>query len=331
MSTLLEASRCNIGWQGNYVVCDTESTGFAPNDIHGKLLQVAAIKVDLYHSKEQEGFDTFINPELPYLKPRKSHPDELRRGKIPKKIVELTGITDEMVQNAPPSRDALKDFCDFIGEEAVMVYHNAPHDVMFLHYFGSKVKLDFRSMPVVDTCVLAKHLWPNEPKGGYKLENLAKKLGIEDKNHHNAYNDVEVTLELLKVEIKQLVKRKEVSKVVDFDKLVPYKVSDGSANLRLGKMSCWTGADNSKKRIYITVSKTNGYDTEFANVYFDFIKGEWGQKKSEGDMRIYDFTPIQDASMALLGLFDWNWGMVKTACDSGAFQSFVAKKGGIAA
>ncbi len=321
MSTLLNSSIHNLGWQKNFVICDTESTGFAPNDIHGKLLQVAAIKVDLYHDTTQEQFDTFINPELPYLKPRKAHPDELRRGKIPKKIVELTGITDDMVKDAPPAREALKDFSDFIGEDTVMVYHNAPHDVMFLHYFGSKVRLDFRSMPVIDTCVLAKYLWPNEPKkGGYKLENLAKKLGIEDKNHHNAYNDVEVTLELLKIEIKELIKREGVRKLYSYEQLVPYKATDGSMDLRIGKMNCWTGSDKSKKRIYITVSKTVGDSTEFANVYFDFIKGEWGQKKNEGDMPIYDFTPIQDAAMTLLGLFDWNWGMVKTACDSSAFQ-----------
>ena len=320
MSTMFHSSRFNLGWQKNFVICDTESTGFAPNDIHGKLLQIAAIKVDLYHPGEEESFDTFINPELPYLKPRKAHPEELRRGKIPKKIVELTGITDEMVKDAPPSREALRDFMDFIGNESVMVYHNAPHDVMFLYYFGSKVRLDFRSMPVVDTCVLAKYLWPNEPKGGYKLESLAKKFDIEDKNHHNAYNDVEVTLELLKLEVKELAKRGELYKAEDFDILIPYKIADDSANLRIGKMSCWTGADNSKKRIYITVYKAGKYAPEFANVYFDFIKGEWGQKKNEGDMRIYDFTPIQVAVMELLGLFDWNWGMVKTACDRGVIH-----------
>lgn len=318
MSTLFDMSIQNLGWQKRFVICDTESTGFAPNDIHGKLLQVAAIGVDLYHSLEEDKFDTFVNPELPYMKPRKAHPDELRRTKIPKKIVELTGITDEMVQDAPNASEALKEFKEFIGEDSVMVYHNAPHDVMFLHYFGSKVGLDFRSMPVIDTCVIAKELWPNEPKkGGYKLENLAKKLGIEDNNHHNAYNDVEVTLALLRVEIKELLKRNCLKKVFAKEQLVPYKESDGSLDLRLGKMNCWVGKDGSKKRIYITVSKEKDGKKEFANVYYDFIKNEWGQKKGEGDMVIYDFMPIQEASMASLGLFDWNWGMVQTACSSG--------------
>lgn len=312
----------NCGWQKNFVICDTESTGFAPHDLYGKLLQIAALRTDLYHPDgEPEKFDTFVNPELPFLKPRKAHPDELRRSKIPARIVELTGITDDMVKDAPPARIATADFMKFIGDDSVMVYHNAPHDVMFLHFFGSKTGLNFRTQPVIDTCALAKYLWPDEPKkGGYRLETLAKKFGIEDRNHHNAFNDVEVTLALLRIEIRELVKRHLVTKVFDYSQLVTYKSADDSERIEIaGSPHVWTGADRTKKRIYVNVSRQKDeVHREYATVYYDFIRNEWGQKKKDGDMPVNDYMPVQEKLMNALGLVDWNWGMVQTACQGGA-------------
>lgn len=317
MASLLKDSLDNVGYQGTFVICDTESTGFAPNDMYSKLLQVSAVKVDLYHDASHfETFDELVNPELPFLPPRKSHPDEKRRAKIPKKYVELTGITDEMVQGKGGWKDVLPKFRGFIGTEAVMVYHNAPHDVEFLHYFGSKIGLDFRSMPVVDTCALAKYLWPDEPKkGGYKLESLAKKLGIEDPNHHNGLNDVMVTMELLKKEIHELAVRKELRKVTWQQMSAMH--DDTLSDVMIQDVHLWQTPDRAHQRLYVELSHQTGPQAvEYANVYYEFANGTWGQKVRPGDLKVRNFKPIQSEVTRIFGLHTWDWPTVSSAVNN---------------
>lgn len=306
--TLLDVSLHNCGWKGRKIVCDTESTGFAPNDLYGKLLQISAISMP-----DGTTYDTYVDPELPFLKPRKAHPEERRRGKIPKKIRDLTGITDEMVKGAPGSVEASSRFREYIGDRSVVIYHNAPHDVMFLHWFASKVGWDFMSVPVIDTCVLAKYLWPDLPKkGGYKLSSLAEHLGISDEAHHTAINDAKVTAELFKIEMKQLETRGEISKIENFRDLYPYK--DTLQAIRIDRVDTWTGRDGIQKRIYVRVSMGDAdRGREHANVYYDFCKKEWGQKKSAGDFTVYNYGPVQQQITSMLALQDWNWGAVVTA------------------
>lgn len=307
-SKTLEESLWNIGYQGTFVICDTESTGFAPNDTYSKLLQISAVKTNLYDKDNQkvEQFDELVNPELPYLKPRKSHPDEKRRPPVPKKIRELTGITTEMVADKPGWRVVLPQFYEFIGKQSVMVYHNAQHDVDFMHYFGSKIGLDFRSMPVVDTLAIARYLWPDEPKGGYKLETLAKKFGIDDPNHHNSLNDVLVTLGLFKVEIKELAKRNALRKR-SWDEVIG--MHDDRITMNVTQIRSWTTPDHSKRRIYVTVCHPagDGIHGEYAHVFYDYGDKLWGQKENNADFKVRNFEPIQKDVMRLLNLKTMDW------------------------
>lgn len=302
----------NVGYQGAFVVCDTESTGFYPNDTYSKLLQISAVKTKLYEKGSSlEQFDELVNPELPFLKPRKSHPDEKRRGSVPKKITELTGITNDMVTDKPGWRTVLPDFYNFIGDKAVMVYHNATHDVDFMHYFGSKIGLDFRSMPVIDTMVLAKYLWPDEPKrGGYKLETLAKKFEIDDPQHHNSLNDAMVTLELLKIEIKELARRGELKKC-DWDHVVD--MHDDRIDLKVTGIKTWMTPDRTKKRIYVNLMHQEGSQYEYAHVYYDFGDKLWGQKQNKTDIKVRNFAPVQKDVMRILNVSQMNWTSVYEA------------------
>ena len=237
-----------------FVVCDTESTNFTPNDIYGKLIEIAAIKV----KKDQiiDTFKTYINPKI----------------KIPKKITELTNIDDEKVKDAPSYEEALKDFYQFIeSDNCVLIFHNAPHDLHFLNYFGNKQGLTFGNK-TIDTLKLAKIAYPDFKS--YKLENLCKELDIEDTNHHEALNDVKVTYELFKKIIdlkildnidKPIIKNKTKQSKIKFDcdvKKCNYWEKD------LGKTKL--------KRVYIMIRTNHDY----ANIFFDLNKEEWGIKDS---------------------------------------------------
>ena len=153
----------------DYVVFDIETTGFsAKND---KIIEIGAVKIS--NGKITDRFSTLINPKMP----------------IPLKIEELTKINDSMVLSAPVVEEVLPKFYDFI-EGAVLVAHNASFDVGFMR---EKFKLISKTINpcVIDTVEFARLLLPNLSR--FKLDTVAKNLGISLENHHRAVDDAEAT------------------------------------------------------------------------------------------------------------------------------------------
>ncbi|MDR1891440.1 MAG: PHP domain-containing protein, partial [Oscillospiraceae bacterium] len=95
----------DLPFTGRFVVFDVETTGLNAHDC--RLTEIGAVAVE--NGEVVGEFSSLINPQTP----------------IPAKIVQLTGITDAMVAEAPLELPVLKDFLDFCGE-AVLVAHNAP-------------------------------------------------------------------------------------------------------------------------------------------------------------------------------------------------------------
>ena len=109
-------------------------------------------------------------------------------------IINLTGITDDLLQNAPEVEDVLKRFHTWSGD-AILVAHNASFDMGFLNEGYKKIGIDKAENPVIDTLELARFLYP-EMKN-HRLNTLAKKLDIELTQHHRAIYDAEATGYLL--------------------------------------------------------------------------------------------------------------------------------------
>ncbi|MDZ5034413.1 exonuclease domain-containing protein, partial [Clostridium perfringens] len=148
-----------------YVVFDIETTGFsAKND---KIIEIGAVKI-----KGREVIDTFS--EFIYPKCR-----------IPYKITELTGITDEMVKDADSIEVVLPKFMEFI-KDSVVVAHNSAFDTGFIKKNCTDLGLEFNST-IVDTVPLARFLYPELKR--VKLNLVAKHLGVSLENHHRAVDD----------------------------------------------------------------------------------------------------------------------------------------------
>lgn len=343
---LKEKSIINAGWTGDFVVCDTESTGFSANDFYGKLIQVSAVKARLIdsdgsilelpeyddgpdNSYTENEFNSFVDPEM-WMKPCKKHP-EPRKAKLPKKIVELTGIQSAQVWSAPPAKEVLADFQKFIGSETVMVYHNAPHDVALMHHFGIKRSLSFHKYPTIDTCPLAKYLWPEfgeeyeeqnkdvpaeeRPPGPYKLETLAGKFGILDEHHHNGFNDCVVTIKLFRLELLELAKRGELNLVFDYSTLPVYAIDDDS-DVDIQEPNTWVSGDGNIRRLYVTLVRTSKKGSDYSHVYYDFGRDEWSQNpnpKFKTDFKVGEFDSVHRRLMNILGLEDWTFENVKFA------------------
>lgn len=149
-----------------YVVFDLETTGFNP--WKEDLLEIGAVKIQ--NGEITEEFKSFLKPG----------------GSIPAEIQKLTGITPEMVRDAPEPADVLRSFLDFCGG-SVLVAHNARFDVDFLkakcqQFFNQKLNLVY-----LDTLTLSRSVWPDFKS--YRLNAIARELSIELANHHRAVDD----------------------------------------------------------------------------------------------------------------------------------------------
>ena len=148
------------------VVCfDLETTGLSFED--DRITEIGAVL--LRDGKIVEKYNSFVNPRKP----------------IPRKIVELTSITDEMVADAPGQEEALNAFLDWVGERP-MAAHNASFDMGMLKKGCERIDRPFRN-PSLDTMVLAQRLLPDLSR--HKLDIVTKRLGLQDFHHHRACDD----------------------------------------------------------------------------------------------------------------------------------------------
>lgn len=159
---------------GHYTVVDTETTGLDPQA--DRLIEIAAIRVRA--GKEVARFETLVKPGC----------------KLSKAIVDLTGITDGELTNAPEPQDALQQFIDFLKDD-IIVAHNANFDVNFLYDSMQRCGMKPLENNFVDTMRLAKCIRPD--LSNYKLATLAKTYRIAQPKAHRALADCETTMAVL--------------------------------------------------------------------------------------------------------------------------------------
>ena len=157
---------------GTYTVVDIETTG--TEIAYDKITEIGAVKI--VNGVIKEYFQTLINPEVT----------------IPKKIIELTGIDDELVKDSPHIDSVYPDFFKFLGD-SVFVAHNAEFDFRFLKNAGKDLGYVLKN-DVLDTLALSRKVLPNLKH--HKLNNVCEYYGIVFR-HHRALSDAFATAELL--------------------------------------------------------------------------------------------------------------------------------------
>ncbi len=154
---------------GTFVVFDLETTGLEANK--DEIIEIGACKIE--NGRITEIFSTFVNPNK----------------KLHNEIVQLTGITDAMLKDAPTINYVLPDFYKFCYG-STLVAHNISFDIGFIYSAAKKLSYNFDN-PLMDTLEMAHKKLPGLKN--YKLGTIVDKLNIILNNAHRAVNDATAT------------------------------------------------------------------------------------------------------------------------------------------
>ena len=155
----------DFSFDGEYVAFDLETTGLS--SLHDTIIEIGA--AIMKGNEVLSTFQTFVDPHRP-LQP---------------KIVDLTGINDQMLAGQPDISEAMPKFLEYVGSRPLCA-HNADFDIGFVTAACERLGLPFHPT-YVDTLILAQNLMPE--LGKYKLNIVADALSLPDFNHHRASDD----------------------------------------------------------------------------------------------------------------------------------------------
>ncbi|OUQ44197.1 PolC-type DNA polymerase III [Gemmiger sp. An120] len=151
---------------GSFVVFDVETTGLNP--AQEQLTEIGAVLVE--NGQVTGQFGTFVNPGKP----------------IPPRVVELTGITDSMVADAPTPVESIKQFAEFAGDRILVAHNGHRFDMLYMRKTAQEAGFELENA-YIDTLPMAQALYPG--LHNYKLDTVNKYLEIEPFNHHRAVDD----------------------------------------------------------------------------------------------------------------------------------------------
>lgn len=155
----------DIGFGDEYVAFDLETTGLS--SANDRIIEIGAVVMK--NGEELDRFQTFVDPQRP----------------LEKKIVELTGITDEMLKGAPKIEEVLPEFLKFVNGR-VLVAHNSDFDTGFIRAECARQGLPY-TYTAADTLILSQNMLPQLNK--FKLDIVSNALSLPDFNHHRAADD----------------------------------------------------------------------------------------------------------------------------------------------
>lgn len=157
----------------SFVIVDLETTGLSPKN--GEIIEIGAIKV--VDNEVVDTMDIFVKPSRP----------------ITWFTTNLTGITNEMVDEGLSTKEALKVFNEFCGDMRLMA-HNAKFDMSFLDaYMKKELGIGVRD-DAMDTLLLSRAIVKDVPN--HKLGTLAARFDIDYSGAHRSLRDCEITLDV---------------------------------------------------------------------------------------------------------------------------------------
>lgn len=216
-----------------FFVFDTETTGLSP--VESDIIQFSAVKCELVDGTYQitNEFNTYINPGYP----------------IPTEITGLTGITDEMVKDAPDAKTAAKRIYAFLGKMPILAgYNSISFDTRFMQQLYRKnLGIEFESLFHLDVLKMARDKFEKP----HKLIDMAERAGVSEKYaFHSSLDDAKATFDVLNFILPEYEKPEAKGMEVTITDIRQWKKSD------------------TLNRLYVS-------NKENKSIYFDLYTKEW--------------------------------------------------------
>jgi DNA polymerase-3 subunit epsilon len=158
-----------------YAILDIETTGLSAS-----AEKITEIAIYIHDGRQiTDSFSTLLNPEK----------------KIPYRIIQMTGINNQMVEHAPKFYEVAKKIVE-LTEDKIVVGHNVRFDYGFIRNEFKSLGFDFQRK-TIDTVKLSRKLIPGKPS--YSLGKLCQSLGIENHSRHRAEGDAMATVKLFEM------------------------------------------------------------------------------------------------------------------------------------
>ncbi len=264
----------DFAFDEEYVAFDLETTGLS--SLHDTIIEIGA--AIMKGNEVLSTFQTFVDPHRP-LQP---------------KIVDLTGINDQMLAGQPDISEALPKFLEYVGNRPLCA-HNADFDIGFVTAACEKLGLPFHPT-YVDTLILAQNLMPE--LGKYKLNIVADALSLPDFNHHRASDDA-ITCGYLLMRFFKMLREQDIDTL--------QKINPRMEQLRSGSKIL----DRRARHIIVFAKNSIG----LRNLY---------RLISYGNLKYFKRVPIMPKSE----LLQWREGLIiGSACEAGElFQAILNHK-----
>lgn len=272
------------------IAFDIETTGLSPEK--DRITEIGAVRIKNLHVADT--FDILINPEM----------------EISQEITKLTGITNDMVKNAPLEKEGIEKFIEFCGENPVLLAHNANFDTSFIYRAIARNNIKY-TFDKVDSLPFAKIMLPELKH--YKLNIIAKHLKLGKFNHHRADADAmmlaRIYIELseraiIEKKVKTLGDLNHIEFNSDTKKLRPYHqiiLTQNQTGLKnLYRLVSFGHVENYYKRPLITKSMLLKYHEGLiygsaceAGELFQAIMNNRPEEEIEHLAKFYDYLEIQ--------------------------------------
>lgn len=211
---------------------DLETTGLNANA--ERMTEIGAVIIR--NGEVLSRFQTFVNPNKP----------------IPREIVELTGITDRDVFDAPEEDEALRKFMLFAGDRT-LIAHNAEFDIGFLKATARRCEIEF-DPTYIDTLTLAQSLLPDLKR--FKLDIVSARLGLPDFNHHRADDDA-LTCGRIMAKFINMLREKGITKQSELEGFTKTERGAHTRTIRTKHIIILVKNKKGLKNLYEIISKSH--------------------------------------------------------------------------
>ena len=270
-----------------FVVFDLETTGLSR--FADKITEIGAVRV--VNGEITDVFNELVNPEK----------------LIPDKVIELTGITNEMVMDKAKIDQALPRFLDFAGD-AILVGQNSDFDIGFVRENARKLGYEFSPI-YMDTLPMARALFDDMAR--FSLDKIARKLNIPAFNHHRASDDARATAQIFikmfdmimnqdidLANINKLATHYPKAKFETFSAIVFAKDQVGLKNLYklISKSRMENFANEGKTPISLLKQYGEGLlvgSGGHGGLLFNYLLNEYPQSKVDSALELFDFLQVE--------------------------------------